>query len=83
MPTSTNYTNCTFFESSFYEVYDDPNKPLNTTRWSLNYTSGGGNQQFNAINKWTQIPGVGNYSNIEQGYQIPKSDKKGLRFTTS
>jgi hypothetical protein len=67
MPTSIVYQNCSYNETSFYEVYDDESIPWNLTRWSLKYNSSGGNQVFNAINNWTYIPGLGNYTNLQKG----------------
>jgi len=33
----------------------------------LKYNSSSGNQVFNAINNWTYIPGLGNYTNLQKG----------------
>ena len=78
-----NYQNCTYNETSFSESFD--NLDWNTTRWSLawdgfGYSKGHG---FKAINKWTQVPGLGNYTNLERGVLIPGTNVKGARFTSS
>jgi len=41
------------------------------------------NRGFKPVNKWTNIQGLENYTNIEKGSQIPNSPFKGTRFTSS
>ena len=83
MPVSEKWQNCTYNETSFFESFDTPE--WNLTRWSLNwegfgYSAGHG---FKAINKLTNVPGLGNYTNLERGVPIPGTKIKGARFTSS
>ncbi len=68
MPTSKIYQNCSHNETSFTEYFDKPGK-LNKTRWNLwpiefGWEKG---QGFKSINDWTNIKGLGLYTNAEPG----------------
>jgi len=81
--TSKIWTNCSYNETNaFSETWDTPD--WNLTRWALNWDGfGPAAWGFLAVNKLTNIPGLGNWTNIERASLIPNTTIKATRFTSS
>lgn len=76
--------NCTSNVTSFYDDFGD-GLPVDTKRFELR-SKGFGWQKghgFFSINNWINVPGLGNYTNVEKNVLIPGTNLKGLKMVTS